>query len=89
MSLQARLDAFKADFEAGEPPYRKEKEVHGRQSLVSDGGASKFSVNCAARTSSVSPRLWDIARRIGLLPMNMGSASVRNSSRCLPIGRLI
>jgi hypothetical protein len=27
MSLQARLDAFKADFEAGEPPYNVTRSV--------------------------------------------------------------
>lgn len=27
MSLQARLDAFKADFEAGEPPYNVPRSV--------------------------------------------------------------
>jgi predicted dehydrogenase len=36
MSLQAGLDAFKADFEAGEPPYRKEKEVQ-RAAIVGLG----------------------------------------------------
>lgn len=45
MSLQAKLDAFKADFEAGKPPYSVPRSVIGTMhrataELVASGAAS-------------------------------------------------
>jgi hypothetical protein len=46
MSVQARLDALKADFEAGKPPYNVPRSVIGTMhraaaDLVASGAASR------------------------------------------------
>ncbi|WP_027797101.1 peroxiredoxin-like family protein [Paraburkholderia acidipaludis] len=46
MSLQARLDAFKADFRAGKPPYNAPPEIHpimerATDELIASGQASR------------------------------------------------
>ena len=46
MTLQAKLDAFKADFKAGKPPYNAPAEIHpimerATAELIASGAADK------------------------------------------------
>jgi peroxiredoxin len=55
VSLQAKLDAFKADFEAGKPPYSVPRSVietmhHATAELIASGAAQ-----CAKRAGDVAP----------------------------------
>src|SRR5580700_10157172 len=55
MSLQAKLDAFKADFEAGKPPYSVSRSVietmhRATAELIASGAASR-----AKRAGDVAP----------------------------------
>jgi hypothetical protein len=53
MSLQAKLDAFKADFVAGKPPYNASAEIHP---IMARATAEPFASGAASRALKVGDK---------------------------------